>query len=312
MALAPRSRRRHLSLGSEVHLCEKSAVLRRHAARAAPRGRRDRRADPRDIRRQHHDRPHFARGSIKADGPAGKYLQAHGVPLRSSTLWRAARQPRGDDARHVRERADPEPDGGGSRRGVTLHQPSGDQLSIFDAAMLYAEQATPLVVLAGKEYGSGSSRDWAAKGPALLGVRAVVAESYERIHRSNLVGMGVLPLRFLAGQSAESLGLRGTKRSTSWASRTGSPRDSPRGASSWSGSIARIRAERVQARVRIDTPREIEIFPARRNPSLRTSSTLARWTPLMSRSEVSCGCDNPLGTFRRGVRQKLCETRRRL
>jgi len=91
----------------------------------------------------------------------------------------------------------------------TTHLPTGEVMSVYDAAMRYQEEGTPLLVLAGKEYGSGSSRDWAAKGTRLLGVRAVIAESYERIHRSNLIGMGVLPLQFLQGQSAESLGLTG-------------------------------------------------------------------------------------------------------
>ena len=91
----------------------------------------------------------------------------------------------------------------------TTHQPSGEAMFLYDAAIRYAAEGTPLIILAGKEYGSGSSRDWAAKGTALLGIRAVLAESYERIHRSNLVGMGVLPLQFLPGQSAGSLGLTG-------------------------------------------------------------------------------------------------------
>jgi aconitate hydratase len=93
--------------------------------------------------------------------------------------------------------------------GFTLHLPDGEQLAIYDAAMRYAEEGVPLVVIGGKEYGSGSSRDWAAKGSALLGVRAVIVESYERIHRSNLVALGVIPLQFLPGDSAESLGLTG-------------------------------------------------------------------------------------------------------
>jgi len=97
----------------------------------------------------------------------------------------------------------------GTEGGVTRHLPSGEQMSIYDAAQRYAEEGVPLVILAGKEYGSGSSRDWAAKGTALLGVRAVIAESYERIHRSNLIGMGVLPLQFADGQNRESLGLTG-------------------------------------------------------------------------------------------------------
>jgi aconitate hydratase len=93
--------------------------------------------------------------------------------------------------------------------GFTRHLPSGTEMSIFDASVKYHAEGTPLIILAGKEYGSGSSRDWAAKGPRLLGVYAVIAESYERIHRSNLVGMGILPLQFLAGQTAESLQLTG-------------------------------------------------------------------------------------------------------
>ena len=97
----------------------------------------------------------------------------------------------------------------GTEGGVTRLLPEGEGMSIFDASVKYAERGTPLVILAGKEYGSGSSRDWAAKGPRLLGVRAVIAQSYERIHRSNLVGMGILPLQFESGQSAESLGLTG-------------------------------------------------------------------------------------------------------
>jgi len=97
----------------------------------------------------------------------------------------------------------------GAEGSWTVHFPSGEQMSIFDAAIRYMDDGIPLVVLAGKEYGSGSSRDWAAKGPKLLGVQAVIAESYERIHRSNLVGMGILPLQFPAGESVESLGLTG-------------------------------------------------------------------------------------------------------
>jgi aconitate hydratase len=97
----------------------------------------------------------------------------------------------------------------GIEGGVTRHLPDGEQMSVFDAAVKYGQEGVPLVVLAGKEYGSGSSRDWAAKGPRLLGIRAVIAESYERIHRSNLVGMGVLPLQYVQGENAASLGLTG-------------------------------------------------------------------------------------------------------
>jgi aconitate hydratase len=100
----------------------------------------------------------------------------------------------------------------GVEGGVTVHQPSGERMAIYEAAERYRTEKVPLLVIAGKEYGSGSSRDWAAKGTLLLGVRAVLAESYERIHRSNLVGMGVLPLQFKAGENAESRGLAGTER----------------------------------------------------------------------------------------------------
>ena len=106
----------------------------------------------------------------------------------------------------------------GTEGGWTLHQPSEEKMTIYDAAMRYKQEGVPLVVLAGKEYGAGSSRDWAAKGTLLLGVRAVIAESYERIHRSNLVGMGVLPLEFKPGETAESLGLTGHESSPSTAS----------------------------------------------------------------------------------------------
>jgi aconitate hydratase len=102
----------------------------------------------------------------------------------------------------------------GTEGGFTRHMPDGEDMTIYDAAIEYAGEGTPLVVLAGKEYGSGSSRDWAAKGTLLLGVRAVIAESYERIHRSNLVGMGVLPLQFLKGETPETLGLTGRERFT--------------------------------------------------------------------------------------------------
>jgi aconitate hydratase len=153
-------------------------------------------------------------GSIKADSPAGRYLQEHGVAVRDFNSYGSRRgnhevMIRGTFA-NIRLR-NQLLDGveGGFTRDFT--RPDGPQTTIFEAAQAYAAQGTPLIVLAGKEYGSGSSRDWAAKGTALLGVRAVIAESYERIHRSNLIGMGVLPLQFPAGQSAESLGLTGTE-----------------------------------------------------------------------------------------------------
>jgi aconitate hydratase len=149
-------------------------------------------------------------GSIKAASPAGKYLVEHGVLLKDFNSYGARRgnhevMMRGTFA-NVRLKNLLAP---GTEGGVTRHLPDGTEMSIFDAAMKYAAEGTPLVILAGKEYGSGSSRDWAAKGPRLLGVRAVIAESYERIHRSNLVGMGVLPLQFMPGENAAAHGLTG-------------------------------------------------------------------------------------------------------
>jgi aconitate hydratase len=149
-------------------------------------------------------------GNIKKDGPAGKYLSEHGVKPADFNSYGSRRgnhevMVRGTFA-NVRLRNKLAP---GTEGGVTRLLPEGEQMSIFDASVKYAERKVPLIVIAGKEYGSGSSRDWAAKGPKLLGVRAVIAESYERIHRSNLVGMGILPLEFEAGKNAESLGLTG-------------------------------------------------------------------------------------------------------
>ncbi len=149
-------------------------------------------------------------GSIKLNGPAGKYLVDHGVKPSDFNSYGSRRgnhevMVRGTFA-NVRLRNKLAP---GTEGGVTRLLPEGEGMSIFDASVKYAERGVPLVILAGKEYGSGSSRDWAAKGPRLLGVRAVIAQSYERIHRSNLVGMGILPLQFENGQSAESLGLSG-------------------------------------------------------------------------------------------------------
>jgi aconitate hydratase len=148
-------------------------------------------------------------GSIKKDSPAGKYLQEHGVKPADFNSYGSRRgnhevMVRGTFA-NVRLRNKLVQTEG----GFTRHLPTNAEMSIFDASEKYRADGTPLVILAGKEYGSGSSRDWAAKGPALLGVRAVIAESYERIHRSNLVGMGILPLQFPAGQNADSLKLTG-------------------------------------------------------------------------------------------------------
>jgi aconitate hydratase len=148
-------------------------------------------------------------GSIKKDGPAGKYLIAHGVQPADFNSYGSRRgnhevMVRGTFA-NVRLRNKMV----NTEGGFTCHLPDGAEMSIFDASEKYHAEKVPLVILAGKEYGSGSSRDWAAKGPRLLGVRAVIAESYERIHRSNLVGMGILPLQFLPGENAETLKLTG-------------------------------------------------------------------------------------------------------
>jgi aconitate hydratase len=191
-------------------------------------------------------------GAIKPDSPAGHYLTEHGVERRSFNSYGSRRgnhevMVRGTFA-NVRLRNKLVP---GSEGTWTLHVPSGEEMTIFAASQRYLAEGTPLVVLAGKEYGSGSSRDWAAKGPNLLGVRAVIAESYERIHRSNLLMMGILPLQFLAGRRARtSLGLTGARadrRSSAWQN----------GEACRGGHGARGRASGVHApRVRLDTPRE--------------------------------------------------------
>ncbi|MDQ6915168.1 MAG: aconitate hydratase [Actinomycetota bacterium] len=190
-------------------------------------------------------------GAIKRDSPAGRYLVEHGVEPRDFNSYGSRRgnhevMMRGTFANiRLRNRLAP-----GTEGGVTIHLPSGEQTSIYDAAMRYAEEDTPLVVLAGKEYGSGSSRDWAAKGTKLLGVRAVIAESFERIHRSNLVGMGVLPLQFADGDSVESLGL------------TGQETFSIHGLEGGAAHEVTVHADgrEFRARVRIDTPKEAEYF----------------------------------------------------
>jgi aconitate hydratase len=151
-------------------------------------------------------------GSIRPDSPAGKYLTGHGVERKDFNSYGSRRgnhevMIRGTFANiRLRNQLAPGTEGGWTR---DFTQSGGPVTTIYEASVHYAEAGTPLVILAGKEYGSGSSRDWAAKGTALLGVRAVIAESYERIHRSNLIGMGVLPLQFPEGQNADSLGLTG-------------------------------------------------------------------------------------------------------
>ncbi len=198
-------------------------------------------------------------GSIKANGPAGQYLAAHGVKPADFNSYGSRRgnhevMVRGTFA-NVRLRNKLAP---GTEGGVTRLLPEGEQMSIFDASVKYAERGVSLIVIAGKEYGSGSSRDWAAKGPKLLGVRAVIAESYERIHRSNLVGMGILPLEFEAGKNAESLGLTGEETydivgfKDKLAGKFANGRTVTVVATAPDG-----KQKKFEARVRIDTPQEI-------------------------------------------------------
>jgi aconitate hydratase len=201
-------------------------------------------------------------GSIKKGSPAGKYLEEHGVGPVDYNSYGSRRgnhetMVRGTFANvRIRNRMTPEIEG-----GFTVHLPDATPMPIYDASALYAAEGVPLVVLAGKEYGSGSSRDWAAKGPALQGVRAVIAESYERIHRSNLIGMGIVPLEFPAGETAATLGLDGFEtyaiRGLAAALAAGfSP-----------GLEVTVVAERAagervifSSRVRLDTPQEVEYY----------------------------------------------------
>jgi aconitate hydratase len=188
-------------------------------------------------------------GSIKPDSPAGAYLVEHGVERKDFNSYGARRgnhevMVRGTFANvRLRNKLVPESEG-----TWTVHVPSGEEMTIYDASRRYLAEDTPLVVLAGKEYGSGSSRDWAAKGPNLLGVKAVIAESYERIHRSNLLMMGVLPLQFMDGESPESLAL------------TGRETFSVIGADNAEAREVTVHADDTEfrARVRLDTPRERE------------------------------------------------------
>ena len=157
-------------------------------------------------------------GAIKPSSPAGKYLVENGIPAPDFNSYGSRRgndrvMTRGTFA-NVRIKnliIPPKADGTRVEGGFSIHQPSGELMSIYDACMKYQGEGTPLIVFAGQEYGTGSSRDWAAKGTRLLGIKAVVARSFERIHRSNLVGMGVLPLQFPDGVTAETLGLDGTE-----------------------------------------------------------------------------------------------------
>jgi len=195
-------------------------------------------------------------GAIKADSPAGEYLVSLGVKPADFNSLGSRRgnhevMMRGTFG-NIRLRNQLAP---GTEGGITTHQPGGEQMSIFDAAQKYAAENVPLIILAGKEYGSGSSRDWAAKGPRLLGVQVVIAESYERIHRSNLIGMGILPLQFKAGETPESLGLSG-KESFDVAGLQDGLVDMTR----VTATAADGNQISFEARVRIDTPQEYEYY----------------------------------------------------
>jgi aconitate hydratase len=197
-------------------------------------------------------------GAIKLESPAGRYLVEHGIERKDFNSYGSRRgnhevMVRGTFA-NVRLRNLLVP---GSEGTWTVHLPSGEEMTIFEASERYLSEGVPLVVLAGKEYGSGSSRDWAAKGPRLLGVKAVVAESYERIHRSNLVGMGILPLQFAPGENAESLGLTGRETFAIRGVQNGDAREATVEAVRDAGEAVTFRA-----RVRLDTPREREYLRA--------------------------------------------------
>ena len=190
-------------------------------------------------------------GAIKLDSPAGEYLLEHGVERKDFNTYGARRgnhevMIRGTFA-NVRLRNKLVP---GSEGTWTEHVPSGEQMTIYAASKRYLAEGTPTIVLAGTEYGSGSSRDWAAKGPNLLGVKAVIAQSYERIHRSNLLMMGVLPLQFLDGETPETLGL------------TGRESIAIAGVENGESEEVTVSADdkEFRARVRLDTPREREYF----------------------------------------------------
>ncbi len=199
-------------------------------------------------------------GSIVADSPAGKYLQENGVPPLSFNSYGSRRgnhevMMRGTFANiRIKNKLVP-----GVEGGYTVG-PDGQRTTIYDAAMAYMEAGVPTIILGGKEYGTGSSRDWAGKGPALQGVRAVIVESYERIHRSNLVGMGILPLEFLAGDTAESLGLTGLETYTIEGLAHGVEHGFGKDRSLEVKAVGPEGEKRFRARVRLDTPQEVEYY----------------------------------------------------
>ena len=229
-------------------------------------------------------------GSIKADEPGRPVShRASGAAGRLQPVRHAARQSRSDDARHFRQYPHQEPDGEGRggevvEGGYTIHQPSGERMAIYDAAMRYQKERVPLVVFAGKEYGTGSSRDWAAKGTKLLGVRAVIAQSFERIHRSNLVGMGVLPLVFEEGTSWRTLGLKGDETVTIHGiARVLKPRQTLHAEIKSADGETYERAADLPHR----HARRARIFPQRRHPALR--------------AEAAGGVGGPTGSLERSA-----------
>ena len=222
-------------------------------------------------------------GAIKPSSPAGRYLQENGVDIVDFNSYGSRRgndrvMTRGTFA-NVRIKNLLVP---GVEGGVTIYQPDGEQMAIFDASAKYLEAGTPLVIIAGQEYGTGSSRDWAAKGTSLLGVKAVVAASYERIHRSNLVGMGVLPLQFLEGTSGQTLGLDGTETFDI----TGIETLSPQMQATMTIHRADGSSHDVPVRVRIDTPIEVDYYLPRRHFAIRLA-------PVGQRVEIEAPRKNP-------------------
>jgi aconitate hydratase len=197
-------------------------------------------------------------GAIKLDSPAGKYLLEHSIKSADFNSFGSRRgnhevMIRGTFGNvRIRNLMVPETEG-----PITMHQPSGEVLPIYNAAIRYQQEHTPLIVIAGKEYGTGSSRDWAAKGTLLLGVKAVIAESYERIHRSNLIGMGVLPCEFLAADSASSLNLTGQETFTFGSLATGlEPRQELPLTINYPDGSTRI----IKILVRLDTSIEVDYY----------------------------------------------------
>jgi aconitate hydratase len=201
-------------------------------------------------------------GSIKVNSPAGQYLLSRGVEPKEFNSYGARRghdevMVRGTFANvRIKNALAPRTEG-----GVTTYLPTGELMSIYEAAMRYRQSGIPTIILAGKEYGSGSSRDWAAKGPYLQGVKAVIAESYERIHRSNLVGMGIAPLQYLPGESAASLGLTGRETFTLFGLSEGIRNGFANGRILSVRAVSEDGSEKTfQATIRIDTPKEIEYY----------------------------------------------------